>query len=507
MSRHRWPAVVTGLSGCLLLVTMPALGQAGLPLIPAAGSDYYYGMPAAAIPLVIGPSVVAIVLGLCLLRWWPYLLVTAAVLSGAGSLTPLALVTGQFSHAFALIGVLACAQSLWRGGAPRWGAALTALALGSRVFPTALTGRGSNLGQYWTYLSFGLIAVATVTLLAFAWRVEAADRENADPVTAHQRRARAAVLAGAALLAVVPLSQVSRADVVDLLGLVSAQLSDRFVLVALAGAASLVVAAVIAAVAGPWSFGGAVTMAAAQAALATPLLLTFFALESDFVTRVVCVLAGIGAGVAATASRWPVPVAGALCAASAASLFIADVATGGAAERIGTQHRTVFAAVLLILVVAAVTAVAGAVTPVLAARRSLPAMVGPIAGLMASGLVEVLGATYLEADGQPADDYLNAAKHLPTSGILLLATGAAVGGLGVARHLSERWARRKRDEQIRLEAAEAERHRLARPIHDGVLQVLAMVQRDGDDPRLAELAGEQDVALRKLLREDDTRGY
>jgi signal transduction histidine kinase len=57
---------------------------------------------------------------------------------------------------------------------------------------------------------------------------------------------------------------------------------------------------------------------------------------------------------------------------------------------------------------------------------------------------------------------------------------------------------------VRREAAEAERTRLARPIHDGVLQVLALVQRHGAElggrgEELAQLAGEQDVALRALI--------
>lgn len=69
----------------------------------------------------------------------------------------------------------------------------------------------------------------------------------------------------------------------------------------------------------------------------------------------------------------------------------------------------------------------------------------------------------------------------------------------------------QRDRAEREAAAAAERARLARAVHDGVLQVLALVQRRGGeaaatDPRLAELgrlAGEQEEALRALIRAQD----
>ena len=53
--------------------------------------------------------------------------------------------------------------------------------------------------------------------------------------------------------------------------------------------------------------------------------------------------------------------------------------------------------------------------------------------------------------------------------------------------------------------AAAERARLARVVHDGVLQVLALVQRrgaeiGGEATELARLAGEQEAALRTLIR-------
>jgi signal transduction histidine kinase len=59
-------------------------------------------------------------------------------------------------------------------------------------------------------------------------------------------------------------------------------------------------------------------------------------------------------------------------------------------------------------------------------------------------------------------------------------------------------------EAMRVEAATAERERLARSIHDSVLQVLARVRRrgaelGGEAADLATLAGEQEVALRALV--------
>ena len=67
-----------------------------------------------------------------------------------------------------------------------------------------------------------------------------------------------------------------------------------------------------------------------------------------------------------------------------------------------------------------------------------------------------------------------------------------------------RQADRMMVEAWREQGAAAERNRLARQIHDGVLQVLAMVRRrgiglDGPAGELAALAGEQEAALRALV--------
>jgi signal transduction histidine kinase len=60
----------------------------------------------------------------------------------------------------------------------------------------------------------------------------------------------------------------------------------------------------------------------------------------------------------------------------------------------------------------------------------------------------------------------------------------------------------------RAAAAAVERTKLARAVHDGVLQVLSLVQRRGadlgpDGADLSRLAGEQEQALRALIREQD----
>jgi signal transduction histidine kinase len=89
---------------------------------------------------------------------------------------------------------------------------------------------------------------------------------------------------------------------------------------------------------------------------------------------------------------------------------------------------------------------------------------------------------------------------------LLMVGGPTVGyasGL-----LKEMAAARDRAER---EAAEArERARLARVVHDGVLQVLALVQRrgaeiGGEAAQLGELAGNQEAALRAFVQEGPTR--
>jgi signal transduction histidine kinase len=89
------------------------------------------------------------------------------------------------------------------------------------------------------------------------------------------------------------------------------------------------------------------------------------------------------------------------------------------------------------------------------------------------------------------------------------ATAPVLVSVGLALGLASNTARRAHAElerAARLAAITEERERLARQVHDGVLQVLALVRRRGSEiggaaAELAELAGEQEVALRMLVSE------
>jgi signal transduction histidine kinase len=84
--------------------------------------------------------------------------------------------------------------------------------------------------------------------------------------------------------------------------------------------------------------------------------------------------------------------------------------------------------------------------------------------------------------------------------IILVMAAAALGYLG---NIATR-AQEQLRQAAAAEAAHSERDRLARTIHDSVLQVLALVKRRGEEiggaaTDLGRLAGEQEVALRLLV--------
>jgi signal transduction histidine kinase len=88
--------------------------------------------------------------------------------------------------------------------------------------------------------------------------------------------------------------------------------------------------------------------------------------------------------------------------------------------------------------------------------------------------------------------------------IILLLAAALVGYVSMLSARAEQALQRATE----IEAASRERERLARTIHDSVLQVLAMVQRrgaeaGGEAAELGRLAGEQEAALRALVTGDE----
>jgi signal transduction histidine kinase len=113
-------------------------------------------------------------------------------------------------------------------------------------------------------------------------------------------------------------------------------------------------------------------------------------------------------------------------------------------------------------------------------------------GGFAAGLVLAVADLALRQELR-ASDYGNA--------FLLVLSGTIVGYLcGSLQTMAA-----ERDAAERETAAAAERARLARIVHDGVLQVLALVQRRGHElggaaEELGELAGEQERELRRLIR-------
>ncbi|MGW8848751.1 MacS family sensor histidine kinase [Streptomyces xiamenensis] len=105
----------------------------------------------------------------------------------------------------------------------------------------------------------------------------------------------------------------------------------------------------------------------------------------------------------------------------------------------------------------------------------------------------LVGAANLLEDGH----FSRSALH---NVLLVCVASIAIGYVVEVARASERTLARA----LRIEAANRERERLARDIHDSVLQVLAMVQRrgtaiGGEAAELGRLAGDQEVALRALV--------
>lgn len=117
---------------------------------------------------------------------------------------------------------------------------------------------------------------------------------------------------------------------------------------------------------------------------------------------------------------------------------------------------------------------------------------GPVTGMLA-GLLVMAAAAALKG-------HVNVDLGRNATVVIELAVGLAVG---MAAQTARR-AHAELDRAARLAAALEERERLSRHVHDGAIQVLALVARRGREiggatAQLAELAGEQERALRRLV--------
>ncbi|WP_197415643.1 DUF5931 domain-containing protein [Mycobacterium sp. IS-1590] len=126
------------------------------------------------------------------------------------------------------------------------------------------------------------------------------------------------------------------------------------------------------------------------------------------------------------------------------------------------------------------------------ATISAAIVAGPIAGMF-TGVLVMVASTVVKG-------FINYDLGRNATIVIELAVGLAVG---MAAQTARR-AHSELEQAARLAAAHQERERLSREVHDGAIQVLALVSRRGREiggatAELAELAGEQERALRRLV--------
>ncbi|EID18075.1 MacS family sensor histidine kinase [Mycolicibacterium phlei] len=132
------------------------------------------------------------------------------------------------------------------------------------------------------------------------------------------------------------------------------------------------------------------------------------------------------------------------------------------------------------------------------ATISAAIVAGPIAGML-TGVAVMVASTLVKG-------FFNYDLGRNATIVIELAVGLAVG---MAAQTARR-AHAELEQAARLAAAHQERERLSREVHDGAIQVLALVARrgreiGGETAELAELAGEQERALRRLVSSGQDR--
>lgn len=130
------------------------------------------------------------------------------------------------------------------------------------------------------------------------------------------------------------------------------------------------------------------------------------------------------------------------------------------------------------------------------ATISAAILAGPITGMLA-GVTVMIASTIVKG-------FINYDLGRNATIVIELAVGLAVG---MAAQTARR-AHAELEQAARLAASHQERERLSRQVHDGAIQVLALVSRrgreiGGETAELAELAGEQERALRRLVSSAD----
>jgi signal transduction histidine kinase len=130
------------------------------------------------------------------------------------------------------------------------------------------------------------------------------------------------------------------------------------------------------------------------------------------------------------------------------------------------------------------------------ATISAAILMGPIPGML-TGVVVMIASTVVKG-------FVNYDLGRNATIVIELAVGLAIG---MAAQTARR-AHAELERAARLAASQQERDRLSRQVHDGAIQVLALVSRrgreiGGETAELAELAGEQERALRRLISATD----
>ncbi|BCJ34166.1 hypothetical protein Athai_16690 [Actinocatenispora thailandica] len=527
------PAAVPRLPAARLARTLAAVSGGCLVLTVGASSTtpvstVLAGPPAG--PLAAEPQVwwqwvlprgmllVVTVLAVIWARHWPRL-----ILAGIGLTVPMAytevpgrpgmsstgwLLAGWAADAagpVALIGVLGAAGWLIRSGHVGWGAVAAGSGTGALLVGATMVGAGwlrqvPEMGAWHVGLTVAALAGTVPAVLAGSALVAARTVPRAP-----RRRIRPVLAAGVAAAALM-LPNLSTDDRMSrILGVtMSALMRHPSAVAGVTGALVLLAGLGAAGLAGRWGAAAGLTVAVVQLVVAAPLLLAVWALAGETPLRWAAAVFGVALGAAGAASRRRVPLAAGAAVFCAVALFIAVAATAGAPEKLIYQRESVPGALLLVGLCATATALAGSAAATVAHRTELPVALGPLVAVLVYAGHQILQATYLGADGLPESSYLNPVYHLSTAATGLLVTAAAVGALYGAELLVTRRAERRAAEEIRRQAAIAERERLARPIHDGALQVLALVARHGPDlgpdgARLAELAKVHGDALRRLI--------